>query len=310
MIRLFSSTRRVGGGGGANGDHRARRAVRPAVPQQQPACGSTTTGLPCPVSDPELYRRDRPLPRAPATIAQYRSYWDVFRRYLVAPMSRHLPLENRRVTAGPAGPVASCRCTTIRPSAGLPTRSGSPVQRPSGGARGGPGGARPEARLRLGLAGAGLSCRRDLRLSQAAPAARPCPAGSDARLSCGRCDGASYRSSGPPGDRGPRAWPIARLSGCSTPTICNPPQCLARCRGAVGARRPLLRWLNPLTGRHRASAKAVVDGAADSGNIDCVSALLRRYEPELTEGLRAIGWTASAPVATDHWPRVELASDR
>ena len=51
-----------------------------------------------------------------------------------------------------------------------------------------------------------------------------------------------------------------------------------------------------LTGRHRASAKAVVDGAADLCAIDCVSwALLRRHEPERTQGLRAIGWTASAP---------------
>ena len=51
-----------------------------------------------------------------------------------------------------------------------------------------------------------------------------------------------------------------------------------------------------LTGSHRASADAVAQGVADLCAIDCVCwAILRRHEPERTEGLRAIGWTAPAP---------------
>ena len=51
-----------------------------------------------------------------------------------------------------------------------------------------------------------------------------------------------------------------------------------------------------LTGSHRTSADAVAQGVADLCAIDCVCwAILRRHEPERTEGLRAIGWTAPAP---------------
>ena len=80
-----------------------------------------------------------------------------------------------------------CRCTTIRRCAGLPTRSGGPC--PSALAERGeaaPVRSTGRRRLRLGLAGAGPRPVADLRLSLCHPAARPRPAGSDARLSCGQ----------------------------------------------------------------------------------------------------------------------------
>lgn len=50
------------------------------------------------------------------------------------------------------------------------------------------------------------------------------------------------------------------------------------------------------TGSHAASMAAVANGEADLCAVDCVTwALMRRHEPERTQGLRPIGWTAAAP---------------
>jgi ABC-type phosphate/phosphonate transport system substrate-binding protein len=50
------------------------------------------------------------------------------------------------------------------------------------------------------------------------------------------------------------------------------------------------------TGSHGASTAAVASGAADLCAIDCVTwALMGRYEPERTAGLRVIGHTATVP---------------
>lgn len=47
------------------------------------------------------------------------------------------------------------------------------------------------------------------------------------------------------------------------------------------------------TGGHRASLRAVAGGGADVAAVDCRSwALFRRLEPDVSAGLRAVGWTA------------------
>jgi ABC-type phosphate/phosphonate transport system substrate-binding protein len=51
-----------------------------------------------------------------------------------------------------------------------------------------------------------------------------------------------------------------------------------------------------LTGAHVASLEAVAAGEADAAAIDCVVwAHLRRFRPALTQGLRILAWTRSAP---------------
>jgi ABC-type phosphate/phosphonate transport system substrate-binding protein len=51
-----------------------------------------------------------------------------------------------------------------------------------------------------------------------------------------------------------------------------------------------------LTGLHHASAVAVADGRAAIAAIDAITyTQLSRYHPDLTAGLRTIGWTALAP---------------
>lgn len=47
------------------------------------------------------------------------------------------------------------------------------------------------------------------------------------------------------------------------------------------------------TGGHRASLRAVAEGGADVAAVDCRSwALFRRLEPDVSAGLRTVGWTA------------------
>jgi ABC-type phosphate/phosphonate transport system substrate-binding protein len=76
------------------------------------------------------------------------------------------------------------------------------------------------------------------------------------------------------------------LSGCHALRAAVAPLARAgRFFGAVG-----------VTGAHRLSARAVAAGEADLCAVDCVSwRLIRRVEPELAGGLKAIGWTAPAP---------------
>jgi len=50
------------------------------------------------------------------------------------------------------------------------------------------------------------------------------------------------------------------------------------------------------TGSHRASLAMVASGQADLAAIDVVTlAQLRRFEPELTKGVRVLGWTEATP---------------
>ena len=99
---------------------------------------------------PELYRRERDRYLARTGDYRYRSYWDVFRRYLVAPKEPVLwPLENRHGADRRAGRPGRLPAD-VRPSGGaLGYRRAvaGAVQRPGGAGRGGPGGARPAARL-------------------------------------------------------------------------------------------------------------------------------------------------------------------
>ncbi len=51
-----------------------------------------------------------------------------------------------------------------------------------------------------------------------------------------------------------------------------------------------------LSGGHLASVRAVAQGSADVAAIDCVSyAHIRRFDPEITAGLRILDWTPSSP---------------
>ncbi len=63
------------------------------------------------------------------------------------------------------------------------------------------------------------------------------------------------------------------------------------------------------SGAHRASVAAVRTGAADIAAIDAVTfALLRRYAPAETDGLRVLGWSAEAP-ALPYAARREVGAD-
>ena len=121
------------------------------------------------------------------------------------------------------------------------------------------------------------------------------------------------------------ATPVYRAAGCDGARYCSvllvragdPAETLADLRGGRvacnaadsqsghnalrAAVAPLARdcrffAASMVTGSHGASATAVASGAADLCAIDCVTwAMLRRYEPQRTAGLRVLGRTSSAP---------------
>lgn len=112
------------------------------------------------------------------------------------------------------------------------------------------------------------------------------------------CEGPSYRSVLIVA-RDSSAQQLGDLRG--TTVAINEPSSNSGCNLLLAAIVPLADH-NPffadavLTGSHVASARAVAEGRATTAAIDVVTyAHLSRHHPKLTERLRPIGWTPSAP---------------
>lgn len=112
------------------------------------------------------------------------------------------------------------------------------------------------------------------------------------------CDGASYRSVLIVA-RDSIARRLGDLRG--TTVAINEPSSNSGCNLLAAAVAPLADHNSffadaVLTGSHLASAQAVAEGCAATAAIDVITyAHLSRYHPDLTERLRPIGWTPSAP---------------